>query len=147
VFYLFELGAAIMLILLGILVIKPIIAHRFNAQQHPHKNHHHDHEHSHSQVYGLALTGIFQGLAGGSAIMLVTLSTVSSLEIGFAFLAIFGVGVILSMAGVACLIGTILNYTTSKLENVHEKISLATGAFSISFGTYLIIQLALQHVI
>jgi ABC-type nickel/cobalt efflux system permease component RcnA len=159
VFNFFELGAAIMLIFLGFLVIKPAITHKLQPHDHPCKEdtkivvenkeeqHHQDHDHNHAHIHGLALTGIFQGLAGSSSIMLVTLTTVSSFEIGLTFLALFGVGVILSMAGIACLIGTILDHTTSKLESVHEKISLATGAFSISFGTYLIIQLIFQLVI
>jgi ABC-type nickel/cobalt efflux system permease component RcnA len=158
VFTFFELGAAIMLIILGILVIRPIVTHRLHSNQHEEntkitedhgEEHHHSHMHghSHNHLHGLALTGVLQGLAGSAAIMLVTLTTVSSLEIGLAFLALFGAGVILSMAGIACLISTIISYTESKLESVHEKIGAATGAISIGFGIYLIIQLILQHAI
>jgi sulfite exporter TauE/SafE len=147
---LFEFAAAIMLIVLGILVIKPFAAHKLHPHEHEAASvqtisamepHSHDHFHIHKS----ALTGILQGLAGSAAIMLVTLTTVSSMELGLAFILVFGAGVILGMVGIACLISSILNYTAARLENVHEKIGAVTGTISIGLGIFIITQVLLHY--
>ena len=150
---LLELAAATMLIALGILVIRPLVTH----WRHPHEqgeNHEththesaetHNHPHDHSHIHRFALTGVVQGVAGSAAIMLVALTTVSSWELGIIFILVFGAGVILGMVGIACLISSLLNYTASRLEGIHEKITAVTGIISISFGIYLITQVLLTY--
>ncbi len=152
---LFEFAAATMLIILGILVIKPFAAHKLHPKElekatnvqtlssdsQLYKPRSHDNSHIHKS----ALTGILQGLAGSAAIMLVTLTTVSSLELGLVFILLFGAGVILGMVSIACLISSILNYTAAHIENVHEKIGAVTGTISIGFGIFIIIQILLHY--
>jgi len=173
VLQLFELGGGIMLVIIGVLVIRPFLTHFIRPQKHrggtndetlastehhshSHSHgHHHDHEHSHnhnhthghdhSHIHKSALTGILQGLGGSAAIMLVTLTTVNSPELGLIFLIVFGVGVILGMVSIACLISSLLNYTSSRLEGIHEKIAAITGTISIGFGIYLITQVLLNY--
>jgi ABC-type nickel/cobalt efflux system permease component RcnA len=156
----FEFSAGVMLIILGIFVVKPILSKKENTRfgkakhysSHSHvgndgKIHSHTHNHSHSHgsshLHKSILTGVLQGLAGSAALMLVTLTTVSSFGIGLVFILVFGAGVILGMIGVACLIGSLLKLTESRLENIHEKIKLITGLISIVFGAYIAIQVAL----
>ena len=170
---LFELGGGIMLIIIGALVIRPFLTHLIRPNRHEentenetiqptghhnhthshghHHDHHHSHshkhshEHDHSHIHKSALTGILQGLGGSAAIMLVTLTTVNSPELGLIFLIVFGIGVILGMVSIACLISSLLNYTSSRLEGVHEKIAAITGTISIGFGIYLITQILLNY--
>ena len=71
--------------------------------------------------------------------MLVTLSTVNSVEVGAVFIFLFGVGVILGMVGIACLVGSVMAYTASNLEKVHKVISALTGSASIIFGLVIIV--------
>lgn len=71
--------------------------------------------------------------------MLVTLTTVSSLELGLIFILIFGLGVITSMACIAGLVGSIIAYTAANLEKVHRIIVAATGSASIIIGILIII--------
>jgi ABC-type nickel/cobalt efflux system permease component RcnA len=152
---LFEFAAGIMLIVLGILVIKPLIAHKPHTHQHEKDATPHTHSPfddtskitSHSHVHKSALTGVLQGLAGSAAIMLVTLTTVNSFRLGLVFILVFGAGVILGMVSVACLISSLLNYTAVHLEKVHEKIMAATGTISIGFGIFIIIQVLLHYYI
>ena len=59
--------------------------------------------------------------------MLVTLSTVNSVVVGLVFICLFGVGVILCMIGIACLVGSVIAYTASNLEKVHKIIKALTG--------------------
>jgi hypothetical protein len=59
--------------------------------------------------------------------------------IGTAFIFLFGVGVILGMAGIACLVGSVIAYTASNLEKVHKLIKALTGSASIVFGIVIIV--------
>jgi ABC-type nickel/cobalt efflux system permease component RcnA len=162
---LFEAAAGAMLIVLGALLLKPIIAQRIHMHKHKlspsitlhiysHSHSHghthlisrhsHEHEHSNTHVHKSVFTGVLQGMAGSAAVMLVTLTTVSSVELGLIFIALFGVGVILGMICISCIISSVIKYTTSRLEGVHEKINILTGSISIGFGFFLITQMALQ---
>ena len=71
--------------------------------------------------------------------MLVTLSTVNSVGVGLVFICLFGVGVILGMVGIACLVGSVIAYTASNLEKVHKIIKALTGSVSIVFGILIIV--------
>jgi ABC-type nickel/cobalt efflux system permease component RcnA len=150
----FEFAAAILLIILGGYVLRPIIQERIHQHQHatnqPHDHtHHHEHghTHSHSNEHGhihlskSALTGVLQGMGGTAALMLVTLTTVSTVEMGLIFILIFGVGVILGMMGVSLLVGSVITYTASKFERVHKIILAVTGSISIIVGIILMIEL------
>jgi hypothetical protein len=136
----FDCAAGVLLIILGVMVVRPLIAEKISPHQgtpyghnhmHPHSHTHkrdNKHEHSHSHLHKSAFTGALQGLGGSAALMLVTLSTVNSVMIGTVFIFLFGVGVILGMVGVACLVGSIIAYTASNLEKVHKLIKVLTGS-------------------
>jgi ABC-type nickel/cobalt efflux system permease component RcnA len=137
------------------MVVRPLISERISNNQgtthehthshpHPHSHSHthehdHEHEHSHTHLHKSAFTGALQGLGGSAALMLVTLSTVNSVMIGTAFIFVFGVGVILGMVGIACLVGSVIAYTASNLEKVHKLIKALTGSASIVFGIVIIV--------
>jgi hypothetical protein len=71
--------------------------------------------------------------------MLVTLTTVSTVELGLIFILVFGLGVIASMICIAGLIGSIIAYTATNLEKIHKIIVAATGSASIIIGTLIIV--------
>jgi ABC-type nickel/cobalt efflux system permease component RcnA len=151
---LFDSAAGVLLIILGAFVIRPLVSERIHADQvnhehthshpqmHPH-SHSHDHtndnHHGHAHLHKSALTGALQGLGGSAALMLVTLSTVNSVGVGLVFICLFGVGVILGMVGIACLVGSVMAYTASNLERVHKIIKALTGSVSIVFGILIIV--------
>jgi high-affinity nickel permease len=143
----FEFAAAILLVALGIYVIRPLITERIHLHQHKagiaHK-HSHSHSHTpdttgHHQLHKSALTGVLQGLGGTAALMLVTLTTVSTVEMGILFIIIFGVGVIMGMVCISCLVGSVIAYTANRMEKVHKIIIAVTGSGSIAFGIGIII--------
>jgi ABC-type nickel/cobalt efflux system permease component RcnA len=150
---LFDCAAGVLLIILGVMVVRPLIAEKINPHQgtayghnhshtHPHSHTHkrdNKHEHSHSHLHKSAFTGALQGLGGSAALMLVTLSTVNSVMIGTVFIFLFGVGVILGMVGIVCLVGSVIVYTASNLEKVHKLIKVLTGSASIIFGIVIIV--------
>jgi cytochrome c biogenesis protein CcdA len=142
-----ELPGGIVLILLGVFLIKSVITHKTNVP-HEHQHTHLDSNgksivHTHAHVHKSMAAGVLQGLGGSAAIMLVTLTTVPSAELGLIYILIFGLGVILGMVSVACLISSLLSLTTSRLQNVHEKIKAITGTISIGFGIFIILQVML----
>jgi high-affinity nickel permease len=145
----FEFAAAILLVILGIYVIRPLIIEKIHI--HKHKTgiaHTHTHSHSHTpdttghrQLHKSALTGVLQGLGGTAALMLVTLTTVNTVEMGTLFIVVFGVGVILGMVGISCLVGSVIAYAANRLEKVHKIIIAITGSVSIAFGITIIISI------
>jgi hypothetical protein len=71
--------------------------------------------------------------------MLVTLSTVNSVEVGAVFIFVFGLGVILGMVGIACLVGSVMAYAATNLKRVHKIIKAVTGTASLVFGVVIIV--------
>jgi ABC-type nickel/cobalt efflux system permease component RcnA len=145
---LFDCAAGILLIILGTLVVRQLIAEKIIPNQiispeythsHSHSSdHNHDHDHGHSHLNKSAFTGALQGLGGSAALMLATLSTVNSVGVGLVFICLFGAGVILGMVGIACLVGSVIAYTASNLEKVNKIIKALTGSVSIVFGIVII---------
>jgi cytochrome c biogenesis protein CcdA len=147
----FEFAAAVLLVILGIYVLRPLIKERIHIHQHKAGiTHNHTHTHSHSpdtpgrgHLHKSALTGVLQGMGGTAALMLVTLTTVSTVEMGILFIVIFGVGVILGMVGISCLVGSVIAYAANRLEKVHKIIMAFTGSVSIVFGIAIILGILL----
>jgi len=156
----FEIVAGVLLVILGGWVIRPLVTEKMHGHTHEGDHdheHHHDHGHTHDQPHShshehphpheqghahlrkSAFTGAIQGLGGSAAIMLVTLTTVSSVELGLIFILVFGLGVIASMVCIAGLVGSIIAYTAANLEKVHRIIVAATGSASIIIGLLIII--------
>jgi cytochrome c biogenesis protein CcdA len=149
---LFEFAAGVLLVILGALVVKPLIAERIHTHRHSNQEDTHTHLDAHltnsskeqTHLLRSAITGVLQGLGGSAALMLVTLTTVSSVELGLVFILVFGAGVVLGMAGIACLVSSLLAYTASHLERVHKAIKAATGSASIILGVFIIAQVVFQ---
>lgn len=86
---------------------------RHNRSWHKHVHHHdkvvhsHDHDHigEHSHSHRSLIVGMIHGMAGSGALMLVVLSTITSIPLGLAFIAIFGAGSIAGMVGTSTLMG------------------------------------------
>lgn len=68
---------------------------------HSHDHDHHDHSHGHKSL----IVGVIHGLAGSGALLLLVLSTIDSVLLGLAYIAIFGAGSIAGMAAMSALIG------------------------------------------
>ncbi|HEU4606423.1 MAG TPA: hypothetical protein VFS46_09320 [Nitrososphaera sp.] len=115
-----EFGVGMMLVFLGATTLTGFNAGKFlrgmirrsntHAHVHVHKDtgvvhshdhgHHQDHRHGHKSL----IVGMIHGMAGSGALMLVVLSTINSVPLGLAYIAIFGAGSIASMAAMSALI-------------------------------------------
>ncbi len=114
-----EFGVGIMLIFLAITTLTGLNIGRMfkgirggkNAHSHPHSHndfvhiHTHTHAGNHHHTHKSLIIGMIHGMAGSGALMLVVLSTIQSVPLGLAYVAIFGAGSIASMAGVSALMG------------------------------------------
>src|SRR5262245_34177204 len=69
--------------------------HHHHLPQAPHREQ--PHEHPHGLPRRALLVGLMHGLAGSAALLLVTLSALTSAWLGLAYIAIFGAGSILGM--------------------------------------------------
>jgi len=75
--------------------------------------------------------------------MLVTLTTVNTLEMGLGFIVLFGVGVILGMIAVVSLLGSIIAYTATHLERANRIIIGIKESLSIAFCIEVILSILL----
>ena len=80
--------------------------------------------------------GVVHGLAGSAAVMLVLLPTLPSFWAGIGYLALFGVGTMVSMAMVTLLLGVPFAITGS-FERVNRAVSGVAGTASAVFGVAL----------
>jgi hypothetical protein len=115
-----EFGVGIMLLFLGITTFTGWsigkffkgLLHQKSSHKHIHYHdgnvvHSHDHVHDtgHNHGHKSLLVGMVHGMAGSGALLLVVLSTIHSIPLGLAYIAIFGIGSILGMAGTSTLMG------------------------------------------
>ena len=150
----FELATGILLIVLGSFVIGPIIAQRLgiiNTKKLTNYNLLFEHqtdstkERQHSYFHKSAFTGALQGLGGSAALMLVTLATVSSVEIGLIYIILFGLGLIFGMVCISYLLGSIIAYAANNLTKIHLIIKAGTGSVSIGFGLLICFNILILH--
>jgi hypothetical protein len=116
-----EFGVGIMLLFLGVTTFtgwsvgKFFKGLRHRKSSHKHIHHHygnvvHSHEHVHDDAehghgHKSLIVGMVHGMAGSGALLLIVLSTINSIPLGLAYIAIFGAGSIGGMVGISTLIG------------------------------------------
>jgi ABC-type nickel/cobalt efflux system permease component RcnA len=108
------------------------------------------HEHAHAgpldaghahHGHGRALwVGLVHGLAGSAALLLVTLSTLSSVWLGLAYIAVFGAGSILGMAALSAVIALPLQGTGRALTRWHDGLEAAIGVATLAIGAWVLYQ-------
>ena len=151
-----EFGVGIMLLFLGVSTItgwsigKFFKGLRHQMSSHKHIHHHyqgnvvhshgHAHDSEHRHGHKSLIVGMVHGMAGSGALLLIVLSTINSIPLGLAYIAIFGAGSIGGMAGISTLMGI----PFVKLAN-SAKISLllryAAAITTLAIGAGLIYEL------
>ncbi|PZC50038.1 MAG: High-affinity nickel permease [Chloroflexi bacterium] len=159
----FEFGVGVMLVFLGIQVYWGIRNGTLHLHDHEHDGSKHVHIHAtHNseadstveKAHGFFrpgkpffrtksyFIGIMHGLAGSAAVMLAFLPTISSSLVGVGYIALFGLGTILSMALITVMLGIPFAISGS-YKRVNEVVSGVAGALSIIFGAALMSDVAL----
>ena len=150
-----EFGVGIMLLFLAATTFTGFSAGRFfrglfgrHAHAHVHAHleqglvHDHDHDHggAHRHGHKSIIIGMVHGMAGSGALMLVVLSTIHSVPLGLAYIAIFGAGSMASMAGISALIG--LPFTKARnAARLTVALKYAAAAIALIIGAGLVYDL------
>jgi ABC-type nickel/cobalt efflux system permease component RcnA len=118
-----EFGVGIMLLFLGVTTFtgwsigkffKGLRHRKSSSSSHYHIHHHqgnvvHSHRHVHDDEHGHGhkslIIGMIHGMAGSGALLVIVLSTINSIPLGLAYIAIFGAGSIGGMVGISTLMG------------------------------------------
>jgi hypothetical protein len=104
---------------------------------HSHAHDHHDHRHGHKAL----IVGMVHGMAGSGALMLIVLSTINSVSLGLAYIAIFGAGSIASMAAMSTLIG--LPFARARHYKLDILLRVVAAVITLVIGAGLIYDLGI----
>ena len=138
-----EYLVGIMLIVLGLDTIRRVRKHKLHIHTHAHGEHEHIHVHahaespSHAHAHTSFLVGIFHGLAGSGALVLLAISSSGTFFAGASFIVFFGIGSIFGMALLGAGVGLMIRYAR-KFERVHTLMQVGTGLLSIVIGALLV---------
>ena len=88
------------------------------------------------------LIGIVHGLAGSAAVMLVLLPQIESAWVGVGYLALFGIGTMISMAMITVVIGMPFALT-SRFKVMDGAVASVAGGASLLLGAALMLDLAI----
>lgn len=158
-----EFGVGVMLLFLAITTLTGFRAGAFlrglfrsprrrsNSSEHSHIHAHpesglvHDHAHDHGNIahrhgHKAIAIGMVHGMAGSGALMLVVLSTIQSVPLGLAYIAIFGAGSVASMAGISTLIG-IPFARAGRRVRLLAAMKYASAAIALAIGAGLVYEL------
>lgn len=148
-----EFGVGVMLVFLGVTALtgfktgkflRGIFGHRTHEHVHvhddtgiihSHDHDHHDHRHSHKSL----VVGMVHGMAGSGALVLVVLSTINSVPLGLAYIALFGAGSIAGMAAMSTLIG--LPFARARHLKLNLVLKYIAAFITLAIGAELMYEL------
>ena len=143
-----EFVVGVLLVVLGVPIIKQLVASRshFHLHQHGDKRHLHSHshrdtpEHGHRHIRKPLLIGMVHGLAGSGALTVLVISTMSSVAQGLIFLLVFGVGSMLGMLLFSGLISLPFRLTARLSFRLDLWVQGAAGLISMVLGLFIMWQ-------
>ena len=160
----FEFGVGIMLVFLGVQVFWKIRRGSLHIHEHLREKQPHVHIHSHDPAgeheeeashgffnFGKPffrpksyLIGIVHSLAGSAAVMLLVLGSgqIATFGTGLLYIALFGVGTILSMSLLTLLMG-IPFALSGRYERLNVVVAAVAGVASVAYGIFLMYELTL----
>lgn len=158
---LFEFIVGIVLVVLGLQVYWSFRRSRVHLHEHQHTRDPHRHFHSHAETpehahHGLFsvgkpffraksfVVGVFHGVAGSAALMLLVLTTIQSYWAGVLYLALFGVGTIAAMGIVTLIMGVPFS-ATGRFPAINRLVQLTAGTASILFGGFVMYQVGIAE--
>jgi len=147
---LFELAVCVMLIGLGIAALAGTVRSRLHGHAHEHDGVPHAHlhlhgaadaAHRHAHPLRLALrpflVGSLHGLAGTGALVLLVLTTLPTVLLGWLYIGIFGIGSVAGMAVMSLLLGAPLVIASRRAAWLYGLLRVAAGLGSLGLGIYL----------
>ncbi|MCM3768040.1 sulfite exporter TauE/SafE family protein [Neobacillus niacini] len=133
-----EFLVGVMLVTLGMSSLHKVVPHK------------HKHSHSHETSNGKSrpqlksfFIGFIHGLAGSAAMVLLTMSTVSTVWEGALYILIFGFGTVVGMLSFSTIIG--LPFVLTSGKQINRKLNNVAGIISILFGLYYMYNLGVNE--
>lgn len=151
-----EFTVGIMLVYLGITSLFSFRKKKVHVHEHEHDGDVHKHFHSHEQsemhnhthkeisYVQSMLVGLVHGLAGGAAMVLLTMSAVTSVWEGVFYILIFGAGTVVGMLLFTTILGIPFVFTVNK-TGINQTLIRITGAVSTAFGFYYMYNLGITE--
>jgi ABC-type nickel/cobalt efflux system permease component RcnA len=151
-----EAAVGVMLLVLGADVLRRMRRRRIHLHVHRHADgtvhlhtHRHTpgeahdrdrHQHAHPEGFPLRalLVGLVHGLAGSAALLLVTLTTLSSAWLGVAYIAVFGLGSIAGMAVLAAVVALPLQGNARTLTGWYNGLEAVIGSGTLLVGAWVL---------
>ena len=117
----------------------------FHVHSHPGENANHDPDrHVHSHESGLPvrtlLVGMVHGLAGSTALVILTASTVQDPVMGLLYVALFGLGSIAGMTILSSLLAVPLAWTAQGFTWAHRSLQAGVGLATMALGALLLVE-------
>lgn len=140
----FEFLVGLILIGLGLeILIKKLILKNKHTHEHIHDNILHIHEHWHKKIFThhnhrSFLVGLFHGLSGSAALVILALASVRSVIEGLLFILVFGLGSMFGMFLVSGVIAKALLYG-SKIYKLDKNLEAMAGVLSIFVGLSIVV--------
>ncbi len=158
-----EFGVGVMLVFLGVQVFWRLRLQELHVHEHGGAAEPHLHVHAHEpttervgdprEAHGLQgpgkpffrlksyVIGMVHGLAGSAAVMLLLLPQVSSFWVGLVYILLFGLGTMISMAGITLVLG-IPFAVTGRFDRVNRWVARVAGTGSLLLGLALMSDIA-----
>ncbi len=151
-----ELAVGVMLVALGADVLRRLVRQRVHFHVHSHGlrlRHVHAHSHAGEGAHRYSLhrhvhverppvralaVGMMHGMAGSTALIVLSLGAVESVSAGLAYLAMFGVGSIAGMALLSVAIAIPLRLSAGYLGWLHNLPTALIGTFSCALGVFMV---------
>ena len=153
-----ETAVGVMLVLLGADVLRRTFRDRIHFHVHRHgpdtlhvHAHSHrgegahaasPHHHAHAGRWPLRAlaVGMMHGLAGSAALVVLSLEAIASPGLGFAYIAVFGLGSIAGMALLSVAIAVPLGVSSRRLTGLHRAMTVLVGLGSCVVGGVMIVE-------
>lgn len=158
-----ELVVGVMLAVLGLDLIRSLVKNRIHVHAHKHQDgsvhihpHSHahnfrqhtaDHEHTHPKEVPLRaiFVGCMHGMAGSSALILLSLQAIQSPLTGLFYIILFGIGSIIGMAALSLAIALPLQYSANRPAWLYDGVKSVVGFATVTLGFYIIYDVGIAN--
>ena len=113
-------------------------AHSHAGETEPHARA--PHAHGHGFRWRTLLVGLMHGMAGSAALLVLTVSQVSSVAVGLGYVALFGIGSTIGMGALSMVIAVPLALSARWMTWANSGLQGAVGVITIAIGVRTIVE-------